>query len=1024
MNPVELQSQVLNVLENFSGVGPMKKLFWTLLNYDQVNKPTSRRGWPDAASSVLQEDPLVLASGGEKNDFHVVYSRLAKDRLSLADERIVTTRLLKDHPYGLFLFSDRSQTNWHFLNVQIAGDVEKRKLYRRVTVGPNEKMRTACQVLSQLDLASINPTLFGLSPLVIQGRHDQAFDVEVVTEEFYRTYHSIFDTVQGLIKGFRNDERKHLFTQRLFNRLMFIAFIQKKGWLQFDGKKHQDYLNALWKDYKKNGNKEMGFYYERLYNLFFNGLGADSDQNIIGINRGGVWAKFIGQVPYLNGGLFEEDDDDKNSTIKVPDEALKTILHDLFDHFNFTVTEATPLDVEVAVDPEMLGKVFEELVTGRHETGSYYTPKAIVSFMCREALKGYLESNLSKEKPDSIASFVDEHEPGGLRDAETVLEVLRRVRCCDPACGSGAYLLGMLHELMDLRSCLFKTKQVDSLSSYDRKLEILQRSLYGVDIDPFAVNIARLRLWLSLAVEFEGERPEPLPNLKFEIEEGDSVSAPGPQPSQGLMRDAVVQEFARKKALYIKAHGENKKQLEEQVLELKSSIKTWTHGDDAVSGFDWPIEFADVFHEGGFDIVVANPPYVRQELIKDLKPTLKKVFPEVYTGVGDLYVYFYARGLQILKPDGMLAFISSNKWFRAAYGEKLRRHVAASSHVRNVIDFGELPVFKAAATFPMIFVCRKGTANSAPVMFAQVKSLEAPYPDMGLLFKQIGSSLPPEAISGADWNFASGRSAIVTKTMETNGTPLAEYVRNEIYYGVKTGFNDAFIIDTPTKRRLISEDPSSAAVIKRLVVGDDVRRWNIRDKGRWLIYSPWDLDIKRYPAIHGYLRQFKTQLEARPECKDGRYKWWCMARYGADYKDAFEKPKIVYPVIGKEPRFAFDEKRSYTNDKVFLIPRTDLFLLGVLNSAAVWHFLKQTCSSLGDADEGGRLELRSIYVSKIPVPKATDSQKRKISQLVEKCIEHQGEGCESLEATVDELVCELYGVDITDLDTSYRATTA
>jgi hypothetical protein len=247
---------------------------------------------------------------------------------------------------------------------------EKRKLFRRVTVGPNEKMRTASQVIAQLDLESVSPNLFALSPLTIQERHDHAFDVEPVTEEFYRTYHSTFDTVKTLVRGFKQDERKHLFTQRLFNRLMFIAFIQKKGWLQFGGKQNSDYLAALWADYKKNGDKRMGFYHERLYNLFFHGLGAQDEVGVININRGGVFADVIGKVPYLNGGLFEEDDDDKDGGIKVPDEALQAILHDLFDRFNFTVTEATPLDVEVAVDPEMLGKVFEELVTGRHETGS------------------------------------------------------------------------------------------------------------------------------------------------------------------------------------------------------------------------------------------------------------------------------------------------------------------------------------------------------------------------------------------------------------------------------------------------------------------------------------------------------------------------------------------------------------------------------------------------------------------------------------------------------------------------------
>ena len=392
----DIRADVLTLLQNFQGAEPMKKLFWTCLNYEQVRKPLTRRQWPESTTRLLAEDPTLFAAGGQDGDFKVLYSRLEKDRLSLADERIVTSRLLKDHPYSLFVFSDRAQTNWHFLNVKIAEDEEKRKLFRRVTVGPNEKLRTACQVVSKLDLASISQDQFGLSPLVIQERHDKAFDVEPVTEEFYRTYHSIFDTAKKLIKGFKDEERKHLFTQRLFNRLMFVAFIQKKGWLQFGGKKNQDYLNALFADYRKNGDQEMGFYYERLYNLFFHGLGAQDDVGIININRGGVFKDVIGTVPYLNGGLFEEDEDDKNGSIKVPDEAIRSILQGLFDRFNFTVTEATPLDVEVAVDPEMLGKAFEGLVTGRHETGSYYTPKPIVSFMCREALKGYLESNLPK----------------------------------------------------------------------------------------------------------------------------------------------------------------------------------------------------------------------------------------------------------------------------------------------------------------------------------------------------------------------------------------------------------------------------------------------------------------------------------------------------------------------------------------------------------------------------------------------------------------------------------------------------
>jgi len=253
---------------------------------------------------------------------------------------------------------------------------------------------------------------------------------------------------------------------------MFIAFIQKKGWLKFDGK--TDYLSALWQDYQQdNGTEDKNFYRDRLSHLFFEGLNNPQQQDIAGINNGGYLKYLIGRVPYLNGGLFERDEDDKDSQIIVSDECIDTILHDLFQRFAFTVTESTPLDVEVAVDPEMLGKVFEELVTNRHGSGSYYTPKPIVSFMCREALKGYLKTQVSGELPDAIDRFVDDHDPVNLGNPEAILESLRRVRTCDLACGSGAYLLGMLHELLDLRQCLFNAKKIDTKTTYQRKLEII-----------------------------------------------------------------------------------------------------------------------------------------------------------------------------------------------------------------------------------------------------------------------------------------------------------------------------------------------------------------------------------------------------------------------------------------------------------------------------------------------------------------------------------------------------------------------
>ncbi len=1002
VDQVVLQGQVLDLLQKFNGLEPLKQLFWSRLNYDRMNQRTTRRGWPETTAAVLADDPTLLAAGGANGDFRVLYSRLAKDRLSLVDERAIVSRLLKDHPYALFVFSDRAQTNWHFVNVKMAEVEEKRKLFRRITVGPTEKMRTASQIISQLDLASISPNPASASPLVIQERHDTAFDVEPVTEEFFTQYHSTFSKVEDLIRGIRDKDRKRLFTQRLFNRLMFIAFIQKKGWLKFGGNE-QDYLNALWSDYKKNGNKEMGFYHERLYNLFFHGLGAQDDVVISKINRGGVWADYIGKVPYLNGGLFEEDEDDKDGGIKVPDEAIRAILQDLFNHFNFTVTEATPLDIEVAVDPEMLGKVFEELVTGRHETGSYYTPKPIVSFMCREALKGYLGANLPKEKADTISSFVDDHEPGGLGDPEAALETLRRIRVCDPACGSGAYLLGMLHELMDLRTSLFSAKKIDPVSAYDRKLEIIQRNVYGVDIDAFAINIARLRLWLSLAVEFDGDDPPPLPNLKFEIEEGDSLAAPGPEPQQGVMWAREIEQFSELKAKYIKAHGESKKSLEQAVLDIKRSIASWTHHGTSISGFDWAVEYAEVFRDGGFDVVVANPPYVRMELFKDIKPTLRANFPKIHAERSDLYCYFYGRAIEILKPLGMLCFISSNKWFRAAYGANLRRYVAEHCDIFSITDFGELPVFRAA-TFPMIFIARKEHGSHSSPVFTQVKSLEPPYPDVLALVNSEGQRLPADAVTGATWRLADSEASDVLKKMEASSVPLGQYCDGRIWWGVKTGLNDAFVLGEDEKRTLLKRCPEAKRVIRRLAVGDDIRKWRIDSQNQFLLYMPHGVDIRGLGAVLEHIRPFRERLESRAT----RQQWYELQQPQERYSPSFSKPKILYPEIAKEPRFTLDSDGYFVNNKVFVIPMNDLFLLGVLNSTPAWFYLKKTCSVLGDAQKGGRLELRAVFLEKLPVPSAPAGKKAEIEELVKTCLDRHGEDCIDIEREIDRIVASLY----------------
>ena len=824
-----------------------------------------------------------------------------------------------------------------------------------------------------------------------------AWDVEAVTREFFREYREVFEKVEEMITRVKGDKR--LFTQRLFNRLLFIQFLQKKRWLRFEGS--TKYLPALFQAAKIRGEN---FYTDRLYWLFFYGLGTLTDSQFDSKETidAGVPPERRGEVPYLNGGLFEmEDADDVCGAASIDNKAFELIIHGLFERYNFTVTESTPFDVEVAVDPEMLGKVFEELVTGRHETGSYCTPKPIVSFMCREALKGYLQSALPKESEEAVQRFVDEHDPEGLHDPEAALEALKRVRACDPACGSGAYLLGMLHELLDLRACLFAAKSLDPVTVYERKLEIIQNSLYGVDNDPFAVNIARLRLWLSLVVEYEGDSPPPLPNLDFKIEQGDSLTAPDPSGGKqpDIFRRQQMEEFHDLKGRYMVAHGTEKSALRRLIDELKEQICAWAHQGLDVTGFDWQVEFAEVMSDGGFDIVLANPPYVRQELIKDIKPALKRTYGDLYCGTADLYVYFYYRALQLLKQGGMLAFISSNKWFKAGYGEKLRKHLGEICAVRGITDFRDLPVFHATA-YPMVFMAQKGGVKSS-ARLTIVTSLEPPYPDVAAVVATSGHDLPQAALTGSNWTFADRPVGMALQKVKSTGIPLVDYLGKPIYRGIVTGLNQAFVLDSRTREQLIRADPRSAQIIKRLVTGRDIRRWAVDEDDKWLIVTPIGVDIGGCPAVLAHLKKWQAELERR--CDQGNY-WWELR--ACDYYDEFQRPKIVFPDITRESRFAYEARGAYATNTTYFLPTADFYLLGLLNSKTVELFYRELSAQI----RGGYLRFFRQYVEQIPIPKASEAERSAVAELVQKCIDAKGVGCKEWEREIDERVAGLYGL--------------
>lgn len=826
-----------------------------------------------------------------------------------------------------------------------------------------------------------------------QNRWNEAWDAEKLTKDFFAEYSRVFSEVESKVEGLTGDLRRR-FTQSLFNRLMFLCFLQQKGWLEYpsgDTSARKRYLFTL---FEKNPTE----FYERLQLLFFSGL---SSPNGAGGSRAAL-EKEIGRVPFLNGGLFERDPELDTAGVTVPDEVFEPILgkNGLFQRYTFTVTESTPTDVEVALDPEMLGKIFEELVTGRHESGSYYTPRPVVSFMCREALKGYL---------GGYEKLVDEHDADGIgvNDAKDLIKKLEAIKVCDPACGSGAYLLGMLQEIHALQLLLDTTAhQLTARDDYDRKLTIIQNCLYGVDIDPFAVNIASLRLWLSLIID--AEEPMPLPNLDVKVEAKDSLLGPSPDDVFGKTNPSLALEainnFAKHKVAYMRTHAKSEKDALRAAMERdRAAIRAFIYAEAPEGSLNWPVEFAEVFVDEsgtvrGFDAVLANPPYIRHELIKELKPALKKVFGELFAGTADLYTYFYFRGVQLLRPGGMFVFISSNKWFRAAYGEKLRAFMAANTDICSITDFGELPVFNAA-TFPMIFVARKSPPEAQMPVFTQVKSLAPPYPDVKALIEQRGFELPHGAIRGSEWTLADKDTLARLRQMAASGTPLGEYVQGKIYRGILTGFNEAFVIDGAKRAELIAEDPRSAEIIKPLAVGDDVRRWRINKKDKWLIFTRRGINIDAYSAIKKHLSAFKTQLEPRPADwekknpgktwpgrKPGSYKWFEIQDDIAYYAE-FDKPKIVFPDIAMESRFTFDPQGTFVTNTTYMAVVDDLFLLGVLNSSPMWWFCGERLTEVGDADERGRLRFFRVFVERLPIPRASDADRDAIAALVQKCLD-------------------------------------
>ena len=846
-----------------------------------------------------------------------------------------------------------------------------------------------------------------------------AFSVEALSDEFFDKYREQYaDFIQyitgkrfvkvgskweekilgepnaELMQAFDHNEKKiRDYVKKMMGRITFLYFLQRKGWMCGD-------LNYMQNMFENSAYKN-DYLDSVLEPLFFGILNTKpAEREALFTDYG--WDKSLlnewKDIPYLNGGLFERDEEDVPES-RFPADYFKRLFQ-FFSEYNFTIDENDPNDAEVGVDPEMLGKIFENLLEDNKDKGAFYTPKEIVRYMCQESLIAYLETNTSVAK-DKIRQFVLSPEEGVADIPENkkskLLAALEEVKICDPAIGSGAFPMGLLNELLHCREVL-------SGEHYDRaeiKKSIIQNNIYGVDIEKGAVDIARLRFWLSIVVD--EETPSPLPNLDYKIMQGNSLieSFMGVD----LSKLTYEKEYAKDKGEF-SLFDDEKNRLQKTVSHLLSSyyscndhdrkVKLQQEISDTINKqleaqaynpeilrelgainlaennkfFLWHTWFSDVFNRDdkeGFDIVIGNPPYIRQEKLgKEYKDLLCTLFPNVGNGIADIYVYFFGLGLKLLSPNGTLIFITLNKYLKTKYGRELRNTLAHSACVDLIIDFFELPVFNASTDAAITKVFRNN--RNIDTRYFPMKTLE----NLDLFKTTSGDFLA--TIKDADeWKFVSGRDEQIIDKLYKGSISLKEFSSNRIYRGITTGLNKAFVIkDRIVAEKLISSE--SYPIVKKYAQSTDIGRWQIKDDDKYFIATGYDIDVKSlYPTIYNYLCQFKSELEVRCDKGVNFYNLRACAYY-----DEFEKNKIIYIHTAKNHKFYLDTDGHYINNSCYMIVSDSSFLFCFLNSKLFQYFKRLKFVAYGDGQEAGRCKLDYNKMVTVPIKANVDERPFKV----------------------------------------------
>jgi len=782
----------------------------------------------------------------------------------------------------------------------------------------------------------------------------------------YTEYKDRWDEISGIFSRISILKGSFDKYQRTIDRIIFLRICEDRG-IETYGR-----LMAL-----QNGNQV----YRRLFHLFHQ---ADDRYN-------------SGLFHFKPEKGMASEIDDLTPCLTIDDRVLKEILKKLYypdSPYEFSVL---PADILGQVYEQFLGKVIS-LTPGhrarieykpevRKAGGVYYTPTYIVNYIVEH----------------TVGKILDGKKPGP-RGSASKLKIL------DPACGSGSFLLGAYQYLLNWyrdqyvkdnpqkwakgrKPCIYQGPGGEWRLTTEERKRILLHNIYGVDIDPQAVEVTKLSLLLKV-LELEENQQLSLIHKRVLPDLGDNIKC-----GNSLISSDFYNEVQ---------------------LDMLNEDEVYR-----VNAFDWEKEFPEIMKSGGFDAVIGNPPYVRQEALGEIKTYFKKHY-QVYNGIADLYVYFIEKAIALLSSNGWFGFIVSNKWLRANYGQALRQWMNKQG-IEDILDFGDLPVFKKATTYPCILSIKKA-APKKNFYATQVKDLE--FTDLSEYVKQNRYKVQQTSLDEGGWSLADERTQTLLEKLRKTGVPLGKYIKSEIYYGIKTGLNEAFVIDSVTRDNLIAEDSKSAELINPFLLGRDIKRYQQPSTDRYLILipkgwtglnigsgkNPWKVLQDNYPAIASHLKPFAQ--EAKKRFDKGDY-WWELR--ACDYYMVFEKPKILLPDISQRGNFALDAVGNfYCSNTAYLISNADIYLLGILNSKLITFFYRNLLASY----RGGYLRFFFQYMVQIPI-KSTKKTFNNVVNLVERMIDLHKQlasakhpqdknvlqrQIETTDHQINRLVYELYGL--------------